>query len=200
MLLRRQFVLTLALMPITFGVWYAADSLFAGPAVWLCDLLLSFFYPDIVQAAGLQGATMLLTTQFGETNGLILSAQEAGNQIALEINTRLVSYSIAFYAALLAASNLQDSITKFCIGLFWLSGIMCFGLASIVGKDLLLMVGPPFLDAPGVPPADLLAVTYQFNVLLMPTLAPICIWLWQLQGSPLWQTLETDIKRASAQR
>ena len=105
-LLRRQFVLTLALMPITFGVWYAADSLFAGPAVWLCDLLLSFFYPDIVQAAGLQGATMLLTTQFGETNGLILSAQEAGNQIALEINTRLVSYSIAFYAALLAASNL----------------------------------------------------------------------------------------------
>ena len=43
MLLRRQFVLTLALMPITFGVWYAADSLFVGPPVWLCDLLLSFF-------------------------------------------------------------------------------------------------------------------------------------------------------------
>ena len=68
MLLRRQLVLTLALMPITFGIWYAADTLFAGPAVWLCDLLLSFFYPDIVQGAGLQGATMLLTTQFGENN------------------------------------------------------------------------------------------------------------------------------------
>jgi len=148
-LIRRQFVLTLALMPITFGIWYAADSLFAGPAVWLCDLLLSFFYPDIVQAAGLQGATMLLTTQFGEINGQILPAQEVGNQIALEINTRLVSYSIAFYAALLTASNLQDSITKFCIGLFWLTCIMGFGLASIVGKDLLLMVGPPFLAAPG---------------------------------------------------
>ena len=49
MLLRRQFVLTLALMPITFGMWFAADSLFAGPAVWLCDLVLSFFYSDIVQ-------------------------------------------------------------------------------------------------------------------------------------------------------
>lgn len=200
MLLRRQFVLTLALMPVTFGIWYAADTLFAGPAVWLCDVLLSFFYPDIVQGAGLQGANMLLTTQFGETNGQILSAQEAGNQIALEINTRLVSYSIAFYAALLAASNLQESIMKFCIGLFWLSCIMGLGLASIAGKDLLLMVGPPFLTAPGVPPADLIAVTYQFNVLLMPTLAPICLWLWQLRGSPLWQTLEADIKRASAQQ
>ena len=133
MLLRRQFVLTLALMPITFGIWYAADTLFAGPAVWLCDVLLSFFYSDIVQGAGLQGATMLLTTQFGENNGVILSAQQAGNQIALEINTRLVSYSIAFYAALLAASNLQESITKFCIGLFWLSCIMGLGLTSIAG-------------------------------------------------------------------
>jgi hypothetical protein len=75
---------------------------------------------------------------------------------------------------------------------------MAFGLASIVGKDLLMMVGAPFLQAPGVPPADVLALTYQFNVLLMPTLAPVFIWFWQLRGSPLWEALEADIKRASA--
>jgi hypothetical protein len=198
MLMRRQFVLTLILMPITFGIWYAAGTLFAAPAVWLTDFLLSNAYPNIVEAAGLQGAEMMVRTQFGEDGGVIMAAAEAGNQIALEINTRLVSYSIAFYAALLMASNLKDAMYKFCIGLVWLWLVMAFGLASILGKDLLLMVGAPFLDAPGVPPADLIALTYQFNVLLMPTLAPVCLWFWQLRGSPLWDALASDIKRASA--
>lgn len=198
MLMRRQFVLTLILMPITFGIWYAAGTLFAAPAVWLCDFLLSSVYPNIVEAAGLQEAAMMVRTQFGEDGGVIMAAADAGNQIALEINTRLVSYSIAFYAALLMASNLKDAMYKFCIGLFWLWVIMAFGLASIAGKDLLLMVGAPFLNAARVPPADLIALTYQFNVLLMPTLAPVCLWFWQLRGSPLWDALASDIKRASA--
>ena len=198
MLMRRQFVLTLILMPIPFGIWYSAGTLFAAPAVWLTDFLLSSAYPNIVEAAGLQGAEMMVRTQFGEDGGVIMPAADAGNQIALEINTRLVSYSIAFYAALLMASNLKDAIYKFCIGLFWLWLIMAFGLASILGKDLLLMVGAPFLNAPGVPPADLIALTYQFNVLLMPALAPVCLWFWQLRGSPLWEALAHDIKRASA--
>ena len=199
MLMRRQFVLTLILMPITFGIWYAAGTLFAAPAVWLTDFLLSSAYPDIVEAAGLQGVEMMVRTQFGEEGGVIMPAADAGNQIALEINTRLVSYSIAFYAALLMASNLQNGFYKFCIGLFCLWVVMAFGLASIAAKDLLVMVGAPFLSAPRVPPADLLALTYQFNVLLMPTLAPVCLWVWQLRGSPLWEALASDIRRASAQ-
>ena len=197
MLMRRQFVLTLILMPITFGIWYAAGTLFAAPAVWLTNFVLTIAYPSIVEVAGLQGVEMMVRTQFGEDGGVIMAAAKAGNQIALEINTRLVSYSIAFYAALLVASNLRDAMYKFCIGLFWLSLIMAFGLASILGKDLLLMIGAPFLDAPGVPPADLIALTYQFNVLLMPTLAPVCLWFWQLRGSPLWEALAADIRRAS---
>ena len=198
MLMRRQFVLTLILMPITFGIWYAAGTLFAAPAVWLCDFFLSLAYPSVVEAAALQGADMIVSSEFGELNGQITTAANAGNRIALEINARLVSYSIAFYAALLMAASLEEGVFKFCVGLFWLWVIMAFGLASIVGKELLLIVGAPFLAAPGVPPADVLALTYQFNVLLMPTLAPVCLWFWQLRGSPLWEALAADIKRASS--
>ena len=198
MLMRRQFVLTLALMPVTFGIWYAAGTLFAAPAAWVCDLIFGLAYSSIIDSTGLQGVEMVVVTQFGETSGSIMSAAQAGNQIMLEINTRLVSYSIAFYAALLMASNVKDPLYKFCVGLFWLWLIMAFGLASILGRDLLMMVGALFLNAPGVPPADLIALTYQFNVLLMPTLAPVCLWFWQLRGSPLWEALADDIKRASA--
>jgi len=198
MLMRRQFVLTLALMPVTFGIWYAAGTLFAAPAAWVCDLIFGLAYSSIIDSTGLQGVEMVVVTQFGETSGSIMLAAQAGNQIMLEINTRLVSYSIAFYAALLMASNVKDPLYKFCVGLFWLWLIMAFGLASILGRDLLMMVGALFLNAPGVPPADLIALTYQFNVLLMPTLAPVCLWFWQLRGSPLWEALAHDIKRASA--
>ena len=198
MLMRRQIVLTLALMPITFGIWYAAGSLFAAPAVWLCDVLLSYLYPSLIDTAGLQGADMQLVTQFGESGGQLLTAKEAGNQIALEINTLLVSYSIAFYGALLMAANVQNSLYKFSLGLFWLWLIMAAGLASIAGKELLLLIGGPFLNTSLVPPADVIALTYQFNVLLMPTLAPVFLWFWQLRGSPLWEHLAADINRASS--
>ena len=199
MLMRRQFVLTLILMPITFGIWYAAGPLFSAPAVWLCDMLMGMAYPGVLDSAGLKGIDMVALIQFGVVEGNIVTAQAAGNQIELEVNTRLVSYSIAFYAALLMASNLKDALFKFCIGLFLLWLLMAFGLASIMGRDLLVMVGAPFLESAGVPPADLIALTYQFNVLLMPTLAPVCLWFWQLRGSPLWEALAEDIRRASAQ-
>ena len=49
---------------------------------------------------------MMVRTQFGEDGGVIMTANKACKQIALEIDTRLISHSIEFYAALLMASNL----------------------------------------------------------------------------------------------
>ena len=89
-------MLTLILMAITVGIWSAAGTLFAPPAVWLTDFLLRNAYPNIVKAAGLQGVEMMVRTQLGEDGGVIMAATDAGNQIALDINTRLVSYSITF--------------------------------------------------------------------------------------------------------
>ena len=114
MLMRRQFVLTLILMPIAFGIWYAAGALFSAPAVWLCDMLIQAAYPHLIESVWLQDMKMGALTQFGMLGGEVVAASAAGNQIELEINTRLVSYSIAFYAALLMASSLQNGFYKFC--------------------------------------------------------------------------------------
>ena len=122
MLMRRRFVLTLMLMPITFGIWYAAGKLFAAPAVWLTDFLLSNAYPNIVETAGLQAVEMMVRTQFGEDGGVIMAATDAHHQIALAINARLVSYSTAFYAAPMMASHLQDAM--------YTSASACFGCRS----------------------------------------------------------------------
>ena len=44
---------------------------------------------------------MMVRTQFEEGGDVIMAAAKACSQIALEIDTRLISHSIAFYAALL---------------------------------------------------------------------------------------------------
>ena len=89
MLMRRQFVLTLILMPITFGIWYAAGPLFSAPAVWLCDISMGLAYPGVLDSAVLHGTDMVALTQFGVRDGSIATAQAAGNRIELEVNTRL---------------------------------------------------------------------------------------------------------------
>ena len=63
----------------------------------------------------------------------VVEASVAGNHIEVEINTRLVSYSI-LYASLLMASDLRNGFYKFCVGLFCLWVVMAFGLASIAPK------------------------------------------------------------------
>ena len=190
-------MLTLVLMPVTFGIWFAAGAPFAAPAVWLCDVALTGLYPDIIEQTGLNGVNMIVKTKFGINKAGILETHQSANQIALEINTRLVSYSIAFYAALIFASKINNGLYSFCVGLFWLWVVMAFGLASIMGKDLLLLAGSLVSEESLVPSLNTVALAYQFSVLLIPTLAPVCLWVWQLQGSPLWQVIAIDIKQAS---
>lgn len=48
----------------------------------------------------------------------IKPAADAGKQITLEINTRLVSYCFAFYLSPFMGSKRKDAVGKCCIGLF----------------------------------------------------------------------------------
>lgn len=197
---RQQILFTLALMPVTFGIWYAAGALLAGPAAWLAGIALTQGLPTLVSDTGLDDTLLVLFTQFGSVDGQLLPAREAGHAVALQINTRLVSYSVPFYAALLWASRVEDAGVKFFrgLGVLWL--LMALGLMAVAGKDLMVMLGPRFLEHPGVPPANVIAVGYQFSVLLMPTLAPVLLWLWQLRDSPLWQTLSNRLGEATKPR
>jgi hypothetical protein len=195
--LKRQFLYTLLLLPLTFGLWYAAGALFAGPAVWLLDQCFAIWLTPWVDGTAIDGTLMVVTTGWGQTNGEIVPAAQAGNQLIFEVNTRLVSYGIAFYAALLGASADDRGFIHFGIGLGLLWVVMAIGLAAMVMKDLMLNIGAPFLTLPAAPPATLIALVYQFSVLLAPTLIPVAIWAFQLRGSPLWDELAAGVRAAA---
>jgi hypothetical protein len=63
----------------------------------------------------------------------------------------------------------------------------------------MLAVGTPFLEATGVPPAPLIALSYQFSVLVAPTLMPVLLWLIQLRGTPLWVSLQSRLTPKTAE-
>ena len=191
---RQQVFTTLLLLIVTFGLWFAAEPLIAGPAKWLSRIMLTLWLPDIINGVVFEPGGLLVVTQFAENNGIFTLAQNGEEGLAIRLNTRLVSYSIPFYAALLWGSRIESPFNTFAWGLFVLWVAMGLGLSAMAAKDLMLVIGTPFLSGPWVPPAALIAVSYQFSVLLMPTLAPVLLWVFQLRGSPLWNRLEAQLE------
>ena len=194
---RQQIITSLALIPVTFALWYAAGAPLAAPASWLAGQLMSSALDGIIVGSQQQETIWLISSAFGEENGKIIYPSQTGENLAIEIDTRLVSYSVAFYAALLWGSRVSEPLFKFTVGLAILWLVMALSLIGVAAKDLMLLAGSQFLERPSVPPADVIALWYQFSVLLAPTLAPVMLWLWQLRGTPLWQLLSRQLEAAS---
>ena len=80
------------------------------------------------------------------------------------------------------------------MGLFVLWGLMALGLVAMTAKDLMLVIGDPFLTLGSVPPMPLIGLAYQTSVLLIPSLAPVMVWLFQLRDTPLWRQLADQLE------
>jgi hypothetical protein len=84
-------------------------------------------------------------------------------------------------------------VTMFTLNTVWglvaLYTLMAIGLVYLCLKELMVGLGPLFFDQPGVfvPKANVIAILYQFSVLIVPTLGPAIIWVWQSRESPLLQ-------------
>lgn len=194
---KQQLLLALVLLPITFALWYASAQLLVAPASFICDWILHLWLNNLVTSTGLADTTLVVTTNLGSLNGAIVPAKTAGNVITFEIDTNLVSYSLPFYTALLWASRVDRQLDKFVLGLVVMWVLMAISLGSMIAKEMMFAIPESFAMAAGNPSRHIVALAYQFNVLLMPTLAPVALWLFQLRGSPLWEELSRRLEEAS---
>jgi len=179
------------LMVPCFAVWFALGNLPAAPAFLLARYALEWGLPGIVDSVSLDQTRMLVVTAFGEHNGTLLPAREAGHQMAFAVDTRLVSYSIPFYAALLFASRVSQPLERFSRGLIVLWLLMALGLVSIQLKNLMLGLQDTLFAqaALPLPPAPVIALLYQLNTLIIPTLAPVLLWLWSARDTAVLSSL-----------
>ncbi|KGE03627.1 exosortase H-associated membrane protein [Pseudohaliea rubra] len=179
----------LLLMVPAFIVWYLLGSVLAAPAVWVVSELLPAWLPELVDTVYLEGTTMTVVSSLGEVGGAFLPAEQAGGALGFRIDSKVLSYSVPFFAALHFATPLPGRWERFARGLFLLWLLLIPGLISTALKDLMLTLGQSYLAAPGVPPSNVVALAYQFNTLIVPPLAPILLWGWEARRSPAIQAL-----------
>jgi hypothetical protein len=187
----RQFLLyVFALLIPCFVLWTVGSRPLAVPAIGLVNMILTHWFPDVVNALFVDGPKALLMTQFGEKDGGLVPLIEAEYRLGFAVNPRILSYSLPFYTALHFATQKKEYMASYCWGLLMLYPLFAFGLLCLCLKELMVNVGADFFDQPGVfvPSADVIGLLYQFSVLIVPTLAPAIVWLWQSKDTPLLQT------------
>lgn len=185
-----RFVATVfALLPACFLIWFALSSFLAAPAVMVARPILLGWLPGVVDAVQLQGAQMLVLTGFGESGGEVMAAGAAGNQLGYPVNTRAMSYSMAFFAALHFATPQRAGLDRFawCLVVLW--ALLAIGLVATTMKNLMLGLSGTFLQVPGVPPADAIALVYQFSTIMVPPLAPVVLWAITARDSDTFRAL-----------
>ena len=184
----RQFLLyVFVLMVPCFVVWTAVGGSLATPAIGLVNQCLTNWFPTVVDALYLDGTNALLMTRFGENNGEAVHLAGADYQLGFRINPMIVTVSVPFYTVLHFATPRTTYLGSYLYGLIILYLLMIFGLLCLCLKELMVNLGGTFFEQPDVfvPNANIIGILYQFNVLIVPTLAPAIIWIWQGRNTPL---------------
>lgn len=184
----RQFLLFVFVLLIPcFALWTFLSASLATPVIGLANLILSNWFPEVVNVIYQQGADATLLTRFDQVDGKLVQVGVDDAGLGFNTNTRIVSYSIPFFAALHFATEKKDYLANFFWGLLILYPFILLGLICICLKDLMVILGLTFLDQPGVwvPAPDVIAIMYQLSVLIFPTLLPAVIWAWQSRDTVL---------------
>lgn len=185
-----RFALTvLALLPACFVLWNFLAAYVAAPAIIVAQASLQLWVPELIESVAQQGTVMLVTSQFGESGGQILRAEVAGNQLAYPINSRTLSYSIPFFIALYFSTPGRDRLENFSWCLLALWGLLAVGLIATAAKELLVSLGPVYIEHSATPSPDITALLYQFSVLMVPALAPVLLWAYTARTSPAFRAL-----------
>jgi hypothetical protein len=191
----RQFLLfVFALIVPCFALWTVAADAIAMPVVGLADMILKAWFPTIVEGLVFQGGDVYLMTLLGDVDGRPVPVEQSEFQLAYLVNPGIVSYSLPFYTTLHFATRKQDYLSSFVTGMLLLYPLILLGLVTLCMKDMMFHLGPLFMEQPGVwlPHGSVIAIAYQLNVLIVPTVAPIAVWAWQNRDSDLFLSVVHD--------
>ena len=189
----RQFLLFVFVLLIPcFAIWTFLSAALVTPVIGLVHLTLSSWFPGIVNVVYQQGADLLLMTSLDQVGGRLVQAEVASEGLGFKVNTRTVTYSIAFYAALHFATEKKGYLVNFFWGLLILYPFIYLGLICVCLKELMVGFGNTFLEQPEVfvPGPDLIGIAYQLSFLIIPTLVPVLVWAWQSRDTPLLRGLQ----------
>lgn len=185
----RLLLAVIALFPVCFLIWHLLYPLVAGPAVLLSKQISTLLFGDLLQEVRINVDHLLVVTRYVEAGMLVDDPGDSGQRLAIDINTRLVSFAIPFYAALHFATPRTAAFSSFSFALLLLWPAVALGLTLVTAKDLIMTVGPAAVVGEQHWLQEVIFLGYQFSVLILPTVLPLVMWLLQLPKLPAFKGL-----------
>jgi hypothetical protein len=167
----RFFVRALLWFALALAIWYALRGLFTAPPGWIAGRVMQLVFPWATGAEMEAGRLVLLTKL------RVFDAARGMGELAPDVNPLSYCYGVPLLVALVLAARAHKPWRKIAIGIvallpFQVWGICFAWLAQLVGSPSLqtqTSLGPWALNA--------IAAGYQLGFLILPTLAPVGLWL-----------------------
>jgi hypothetical protein len=171
------FLLKAALwLPLSLGLWYWQAEWINWPAAMLSGWVLHGLFPWVESVEWSQRLLDVLTTLRVDS----VPAQDG--RIAMmvaEANPLLYSYGMPLFVALFMASGEAKRWHKLVLGMLLLIPFQAWGVCFDILKQVAISSGPAVADQVGFSEwqREAIALAYQLGTLILPTLAPIALWL-----------------------
>lgn len=189
----RLFVKALGWLLVLLPTWLVVAGVFAAPAGLLAGQAMTMGFPFWVRGASRDGGTLILDTWLGVT-----AANGQPGYLVAEADFLLYGYGTPLLAALLLASGARRALPKAALGALCLLPFQAFGVAMDWLRQSVLTAGPQVASQVAFDPIqrELVALGYQFGVLVLPALAPVLLWLALDRRFIATLLLEAELTRA----
>lgn len=180
-------VAAVALLAFTLA-WRPVSGVAAAPAAWLSAATMRLFFSDWVRSAHggvgrLEVETRLQVKPTAEQRAQAVRAgqvipENAVAELVLDADPALPGYGLPILLALLVAARGKRLVVRALIGAACLIPFQAYCLVTELLKQAAITSGAAAQTGFSAWQINLIAYAYQLGALLVPTLAPILIWVW----------------------
>ena len=166
------------LLPVCLALWYWKAEWFNSPAAIVSGWIMRGLFPGWVEAVEWSQRTISLVTTLRVP--MVAGVKEGQYAVMVaESNPMLYGYGLPLFAALLLASGEARRWRKLMLGALVLIPFQAWGICFDLLKQVAIVAGPVVAAQTGISPwqREIIAVGYQVGTLILPTVAPIALWL-----------------------
>lgn len=165
-------------LPVCLGLWYWKAEWFATPPALATGWFVHYLFPGWVESVEWGNRTLTVLTRLKMDS--VAGAQPGQYAVMVpELNPLAYTYGLPLFAALVLASGESKRLLKLAIGLVALIPFQVWSITFDLLKQVAVTAGPGIAaqvtftrtETEGV------VLAYQLGALILPTLAPVGIWL-----------------------
>lgn len=163
------------LLVVSTVLWLPVADWAMRPAATLAGTALGLAFPWWAGESHYRGDTLELDTRIE----VAVAAGQARGELVVDAQPARYGYGLPMLLALLLAARARHRLRKLAVGILVLIPCQAFSIALVLLKQAALGSGAAATGQTGFGPWQLEAVAlgYQFGVLLLPSLAPMIVWL-----------------------